>query len=96
MGYMNIKSIFAAFAVCLLFATSALAGSLTMNQQLNGGQSISSSNDAYMLTMQTDGNLVLYKKSPFTALWSSGTQGHPGARAIMQSDGNLVVYSPSR
>ncbi|MFE9449550.1 hypothetical protein [Streptomyces sp. NPDC006739] len=27
-------------------------------------------------------------------IWSSGTGGHPGARAVMQNDGNLVVYAP--
>ena len=29
------------------------------------------------------------------ALWSSATQGHPGARVFMQGDGNLVVYASS-
>ncbi|MGN6275547.1 MAG: NlpC/P60 family protein [Solirubrobacterales bacterium] len=40
--------------------------------------------------MQGDGNLVLYQGGK--ALWSSETDGHPGAFAVMQEDGNLVVY----
>jgi hypothetical protein len=49
------------------------------------------------LSMQTDGNLVLYFQ-PFgafmwkEAIWASNTAGHPGAWAIMQDDGNFVVY----
>ncbi|PYC73047.1 hypothetical protein C7C46_25265 [Streptomyces tateyamensis] len=52
-----------------------------------------------MLTMQTDGNLVLYalniQNTPTSqALWSTNTSGNPGAYATMQTDGNLVVYKP--
>lgn len=45
---------------------------------------------AFCLKMQSDGNLVIYKRS---ALWSSGTSNNPGAYKKMQSDGNLVIYS---
>ena len=41
------------------------------------------------LVMQADGNLVFYG----AGVWSSGTQGNPGAYARMQDDANLVVYS---
>jgi hypothetical protein len=44
------------------------------------------------LTMQADGNLVLYS-STHSALWSSRTWDRPGAWAIMQNDGNFVVYA---
>lgn len=43
------------------------------------------------LTMQGDGNLVLYRGS--TPLWNARTAGNPGAYAFMQGDGNFVVYS---
>ncbi|MFV0459682.1 MAG: hypothetical protein ACK5MT_13030 [Actinomycetales bacterium] len=43
------------------------------------------------LVMQSDGNLVLY--NGFGPMWSTGTQGHPGAFARLQDDMNLVVYS---
>ena len=29
------------------------------------------------------------------ALWSSNTQGNPGARLVTQTDGNMVIYSAS-
>ncbi|WP_052434013.1 hypothetical protein [Streptacidiphilus melanogenes] len=45
----------------------------------------------YQLTMQTDGNFVIYNVNG-QALWNTQTEGHPGASAIMQTDGNLVVY----
>ncbi|MDF3291444.1 hypothetical protein [Streptomyces silvisoli] len=44
------------------------------------------------LVMQSDGNLVMYRKRDGAAIWSSGTYGHPGAYAMMQKDGDLVVY----
>jgi hypothetical protein len=44
------------------------------------------------LVMQTDGNLVIYRKRDGAALWSSYTNGNSGAYLTMQSDGNLVIY----
>ena len=45
------------------------------------------------LTMQTDGNLVLYAR-PGRALWSTRTNGTGGAnRLVVQDDGNLVVLT---
>jgi bacillolysin len=46
---------------------------------------------ASVLTMQSDGNLVLYGGA-YVPVWTSGTGGHPGARLVMQSDGNLVIF----
>lgn len=43
--------------------------------------------------MQTDGNFVAYN-SFGTALWNSGTWGHPFVNLRLQDDGNLVIYSP--
>jgi len=66
----------------------------TANTTWQPGQSLYSCDGRFELTMQTDGNLVLYQV-PITApaLWNSATQGNPGAFARMQSDGNLVVYA---
>ncbi|MBB4928834.1 hypothetical protein [Kitasatospora kifunensis] len=48
--------------------------------------------DRYELAAQNDGNLVLYNSSG-SAIWSSGTWGHPGGTtAFDQSDGNFVLY----
>ena len=48
----------------------------------------------YSLTMQKDGNLVLYEgpRSYGRALWNSKTVGREGF-AMMQADGNLVMYN---
>jgi hypothetical protein len=54
-----------------------------------GGQLLSESH-AYRLAMQSDGDLVMFNGDQ--ALWSSGTAGYPGAKAVMEGDGNLVVY----
>lgn len=43
-----------------------------------------------VLTLQKDGNIVLY--SDFRPVWNSGTFGVPAARLVMQTDGNLVLY----
>ncbi|MEU6234449.1 DUF6531 domain-containing protein [Kitasatospora sp. NPDC047058] len=51
---------------------------------------ILTSNNARLI-MQADGNLVLYQIDTGLAVWSTGTTGHPGARATLQADGNLVV-----
>ncbi|MFI9270795.1 hypothetical protein ACIGXM_08810, partial [Kitasatospora sp. NPDC052896] len=44
------------------------------------------------LSMQPDGNLVLYSLRSGLPLWSSGTYNHPGAYAFAQRDGNFVIY----
>jgi hypothetical protein len=46
------------------------------------------------LTMQTDGNLVLYTTDG-TVQWASNTSGNSGATATLQDDGNFVVSSSS-
>lgn len=62
---------------------------LLANQRLAAGQRLEAGH--YRLVMQSDGNLVEYDGS--RALWSSHTNGHPGAFVIMQGDGNFVVYA---
>lgn len=68
---------------------------LTGNQQLNTNDSLVSTNGAYKLVMQSDGNLVMYKVSTGSATWSSGTSGSGGVRAKFQTDGNFVIYKSS-
>ncbi|MBB5858147.1 hypothetical protein ACFQ05_21245 [Amycolatopsis umgeniensis] len=65
---------------------------LSAGEYLHPNEYIASENGQTVLIMQSDGNLVLYRGNA-AALWSSGTSGHPGARAIVQTDGNIVIYS---
>ena len=66
-------------------------GDLGAGSGLAPGQDVASCDARFDLAMQGDGNLVLYFGGQ--ALWSTGTQGNPGASVSMQGDGNLVVYS---
>ncbi len=53
------------------------------------GQSMTSR--SAKLTMQDDGNLVVISNSG-KVLWSTGTAGNVGAKAVMGASGNLTVY----
>ena len=70
-------------------------GTLSANQSLGKGQSLSSCNGLARLIFQNDGNVVLYKYTG-QALWNTGTYNRPDAnRLVMQGDGNFVLYSNS-
>jgi hypothetical protein len=64
---------------------------LGMPERITAGWSLRSDDGRYRMTMQSDGNLVLYEGS--RALWHTQTSGNPGAYAVIQGDGNFVVYS---
>jgi len=70
--------------------TVPYCSNLAYGEALYANESVWSTNGAYQLIMQSDGNLVEY--GPSGALWASNT-GIPGSWAIMQGDGNLVVYT---
>jgi LysM repeat protein len=65
---------------------------LQNGEKLEVGQSLTSLNEAYKLTLQDDGNLVLY--SGAEAVWSTETSGKNVVRAEVQKDGNFVLYTP--
>jgi LysM repeat protein len=67
---------------------------LTGGQKLVKGESLTSSNGAYALTLQDDGNLVLASRGH--AVWASGTDGQDVVRAEVQSDGNFVLYTADK
>ncbi|OFW14125.1 MAG: hypothetical protein A3F70_01345 [Acidobacteria bacterium RIFCSPLOWO2_12_FULL_67_14] len=46
---------------------------------------------AGFLTVQPDGNLVLYNAQS-RDMWSSGTSGDANAYLVVQNDGNVVLY----
>ncbi|KJE20543.1 lysophospholipase L1-like esterase [Frankia torreyi] len=70
-------------------APTALAGSETLWPR----QSIHSPDGVWELTMQDDGNAVLFGRG-HVARWSTETDGNTGSTLEMQPDGNLVVYAP--
>jgi hypothetical protein len=72
----------------------AVGDTLTEGQKLVKGESLTSSNGAYTLTLQDDGNLVLASRGH--AVWASGTNGEDVVRAEVQSDGNFVVYTADK
>ncbi len=60
------------------------------------GGSIYSPNHTFRLTLQTDGNLVLYQRNSNgseTPTWASNTNGSASASLYFQNDANLVIYS---
>jgi len=71
-----------------------MSDTLTEGQKLGRGESLASSNGAYTLTLQDDGNLVLASRGQ--ALWASSTNGQDVVRAEVQRDGNFVLYAPDK
>jgi nucleoid-associated protein YgaU len=70
-------------------------GDRLMNgDKLERGQTLTSRNGAYTLTLQDDGNLVLYAGD--RAVWASGTNGQNAERLEVQKDGNCVLYTPDK
>jgi len=63
---------------------------LEAGQELSRGQQLITAN-GYMLTLQSDGNLVLSENTG--TVWASGTDGKGAVRAALQDDGNFVLYS---
>ncbi len=80
------------FSFLFSFGSSAQSTlRMNSNQRLDKGQKIEVAGKGY-LTMQTDGNLVVYDAAN-VAKWATGTYGKVTTHAIMQTDGNLVIYN---
>ena len=71
-----------------------MSDTLTEGQKLSTGESLTSTNGAYTLTLQDDGNLVLAARGQ--AVWATGTDGQDVVRAEVQTDGNFVVYTADK
>lgn len=67
---------------------------LTEGQKLGKGDSLTSNNGAYTLTLQDDGNLVLASRG--APVWATSTNGQDVVRAEVQTDGNFVLYTPDK
>ncbi|OBI09821.1 lectin [Mycolicibacter nonchromogenicus] len=72
----------------------SLGDTLTAGKKLVKGESLTSNNGAYTLTLQDDGNLVLAARGK--AIWASGTNGNDVVRAEVQTDGNFVLYTADK
>ena len=71
-----------------------MGDTLTAGQKLGKGESLTSPNGAYTLTLQDDGNLVLAARGQ--AVWATDTNGQGVVRAELQSDGNFVLYTADK
>lgn len=71
-----------------------MGDTLTEGQKLGKGDSLTSPNGAYTLTLQEDGNLVLAARGE--AVWATGTNGQDIVRAEVQTDGNFVLYTADK
>jgi hypothetical protein len=67
---------------------------LQKGEKLEVGGKLTSSNGAYDVILQDDGNLVLYAGD--TAVWSTETNGQKVERAEVQEDGNFVLYTAEK
>ncbi|MDT5181867.1 MAG: hypothetical protein QOI29_25 [Mycobacterium sp.] len=67
---------------------------LMNGDKLERGQSLTSRNGAYTLTLQDDGNLVLAAGGE--AVWATGTNGQDVERLEVQKDGNCVLYTSDK
>lgn len=68
-----------------------MGDTLAEGQKLVKGESLTSANGAYTLTLLDDGNLVLASRGH--AIWATGTNGQDVVRAEVQPDGNFVLYT---
>ena len=67
---------------------------------LKQNESLWSSNRAYELRLQADGNLVVYQADTKQSVWNAWTSGRwmypgqqlPATHLTMEPDGNLVLY----
>ena len=88
-----------ASGVCVYSKPTAYCGTLYADEALlPNSRLLWSCDQRFYLTMQTDGNLVLYqsKNGQSTALWSTGTWQTSGQIAVLQKDGNFVLYDSNR
>ncbi|HEU4967077.1 MAG TPA: PA14 domain-containing protein [Candidatus Saccharimonadales bacterium] len=77
-------------AASYMDVTSPTPGNVLWNNQYIGiGQSVWSQDRRFQLTLQADGNIVLY--GPNGAMWATNTAGRGTIYLVMQTDGNLVA-----
>jgi hypothetical protein len=67
--------------------------SLSAPQELHAGDQLVSNNGIFVLQMNNDGSLSVYRKQLRWSMWASPALNQPGGFAVMQHDGNFVCYS---
>jgi hypothetical protein len=67
---------------------------LASGQSLPVNGTLNSADGRFVLVMQGDANLVMYRQGG-AARWATGTDGKAFGRLDMQTDGNLVMYDPA-
>lgn len=72
-----------------VWATGTIDNQLAAGERLRAGQSLDAPNGRYRLSMQADGNLVLYDGD--RPRWSSGTRGRDMSLQL-RADGDLVIF----
>jgi nucleoid-associated protein YgaU len=72
----------------------AVGDTLNEGHKLVKGESLTSNNGAYTVTLQDDGNLVLASRGK--AIWATATNGQDVVRAEVQHDGNFVLYTADK
>lgn len=78
-------------AILRVVATSPTGcGTMRLGDGLYPGQSLSSCDGRFTLTLQLDGNLVLAQNGQ--PIWAAATNGRGSVVAILQKDGNFVIY----
>jgi hypothetical protein len=64
---------------------------LIAGEVLAAGQCLDCPTREFSAVMHDDGNLVVHRTEDGYAVWSSPTEGHPGAWLAMQDNGDLVI-----
>lgn len=84
-------AVYAANGQTVLWSLTVITNTLYSGARLRAGQYLTSQNGQFHLIMQADGNLVEYTGP--RVVWSTGTQGNPGATALMACRGQLHIIS---
>lgn len=74
------------------YTSTANADLLRPGQSLSVGQKFYTDGRSCYLTLNSDGNLTIFRTSS-QLLWESGTRGSGAVTANMQHDGNFVLYT---
>lgn len=74
-------------------AWSPTGQTLSNGQAMLQDQLLTSASGAYVLRLQSDGNVIFATTSPDSLVWASDTFAKMGAYLVMQTDGNLVLLN---